>query len=130
MVVVRFCMSKYHIAADQMSPDNLSTAEHIGVQFDKEAQFSNYFHFQNVKLKLIVEHLTGFTSLSHGHYSSKHSDCHLPGHAHRLFLKGAKEEQRFGDFRDDLQRDGYAVIKSAVPRKRADQYAESDLRVS
>jgi hypothetical protein len=40
------------------------------------------------------------------------------------FLRGAKEEQSFGDFRDDLQRDGFAVVKGAVPRERADQYAE------
>lgn len=42
----------------------------------------------------------------------------------KLFLRGAKEETTFGDFRDDLQRDGFAVIKGAVPRERADQYAD------
>lgn len=42
----------------------------------------------------------------------------------KLFLRGAQEEQSFGDFRDDLQRDGFAVVKGAVPRERADQYAE------
>ncbi|KAK3622011.1 hypothetical protein LTR56_022447 [Elasticomyces elasticus] len=41
--------------------------------------------------------------------------------AGRLFLRGAQE---YGDFRDNLQRDGFAVIKGAVPRERADQYAE------
>ena len=30
----------------------------------------------------------------------------------------------FGDFRDDLNRDGYAVIKGAVPRDRADAYSD------
>lgn len=30
----------------------------------------------------------------------------------------------FGDFRDDLLRDGYAVVKGAVPRERAEKYAE------
>ncbi|KAK8078862.1 hypothetical protein PG994_002669 [Apiospora phragmitis] len=30
----------------------------------------------------------------------------------------------YGDWRDDLVRDGYAVIKGAVPRERADQYAD------
>ncbi|KAJ1325430.1 phytanoyl-CoA hydroxylase [Microdochium nivale] len=30
---------------------------------------------------------------------------------------------KFGDFRDDLTRDGYAVVKGAIPRERADQYA-------
>jgi len=44
--------------------------------------------------------------------------------AGKLFLIGAKEESAFGDFRDDLQRDGFAVVKGAVPRERADQYAE------
>jgi hypothetical protein len=28
----------------------------------------------------------------------------------------------FGDFRDDLIRDGYAIAKGAVPRDRADAY--------
>jgi hypothetical protein len=30
----------------------------------------------------------------------------------------------FGDWRDDLARDGYAVIKGAIPRERADKYAD------
>lgn len=42
----------------------------------------------------------------------------------KLFLRGAKEETLFGDFRDDLQRDGFAVVKGAVPRERADKYAD------
>lgn len=42
----------------------------------------------------------------------------------KLFLRGATEERTFGDFRDDLQRDGFAVVKGAVPRERADQYAD------
>lgn len=46
-----------------------------------------------------------------------------PVSSNSLFLRGAKDGQRFGDFRDDLQRDGYALIKGAVPRERADQYA-------
>jgi hypothetical protein len=36
---------------------------------------------------------------------------------------GAK--QSYGDFRDDLLRDGYAVIKGAIPRERADKYADA-----
>jgi hypothetical protein len=44
--------------------------------------------------------------------------------AGKLFLRGAKEESAFGDFRDDLQRDGFAVVKGAVPRENADKYAE------
>lgn len=30
----------------------------------------------------------------------------------------------YGDWRDDLARDGYAVIKGAIPRERADKYAD------
>lgn len=42
----------------------------------------------------------------------------------KLFLRGARAEASFGDFRDDLQRDGFAIVKGAVPRERADTYAE------
>lgn len=31
----------------------------------------------------------------------------------------------YGDWRDDLIRDGFAVIKGAVPRERADKYADA-----
>ena len=31
----------------------------------------------------------------------------------------------YGDWRDDLVRDGYAVIKGAIPRERADKYADA-----
>jgi hypothetical protein len=31
---------------------------------------------------------------------------------------------KYGDWRDDLVRDGYAVIKGAIPRERADKYAD------
>lgn len=30
----------------------------------------------------------------------------------------------YGDWRDDLARDGYVVIKGAIPRERADKYAD------
>jgi hypothetical protein len=30
----------------------------------------------------------------------------------------------YGDWRDDLARDGYAVVKGAIPRERADAYAD------
>jgi hypothetical protein len=33
-------------------------------------------------------------------------------------------DAKFGDWRDDLARDGYAVIKGAIPRERADKYAD------
>lgn len=29
----------------------------------------------------------------------------------------------FGDWQDDLIRDGFAIIRGAIPRERADQYA-------
>lgn len=41
---------------------------------------------------------------------------------HKLFTRGP--DHKYGDFRDGLIRDGYAVIKGAIPRERADQYAE------
>jgi len=40
-----------------------------------------------------------------------------------LYTRG--KDHKYGDFRDDLIRDGYAVIKCAVPRAKADQYAEN-----
>jgi len=39
-------------------------------------------------------------------------------------LKVDGTDPKFGDFRDDLVRDGYAVVKGAVPRERALQYAD------
>lgn len=30
----------------------------------------------------------------------------------------------YGDFRDDLVRNGFAVVKGAIPRERADAYAD------
>lgn len=30
----------------------------------------------------------------------------------------------FGDFRDDLARDGFAVVKGAIPKERALKYAD------
>jgi hypothetical protein len=33
----------------------------------------------------------------------------------------------YNDFRDQLNRDGYAVIKGAIPRDRADRYAHKFL---
>lgn len=38
----------------------------------------------------------------------------------RLFTKGAPVS--YGDFRDDLLRDGFALVKGAIPRERANQY--------
>jgi len=40
---------------------------------------------------------------------------------HKLFTRGA--DHKYGDFRDDLIRDGFAVVKGAIPRERADGYA-------
>jgi hypothetical protein len=42
--------------------------------------------------------------------------------SHKLFTRGA--DHKYGDFRDDLIRDGFAVIKGAIPRERADGYAD------
>ena len=41
----------------------------------------------------------------------------------RLILDGT--DPTFGDWRDDLIQDGYAVIKGAIPRERADKYADA-----
>lgn len=38
----------------------------------------------------------------------------------RLRLDGS--DGYFGDWQDDLIRDGYAVIRGAIPRERADHY--------
>jgi hypothetical protein len=32
--------------------------------------------------------------------------------------------QQFGDWRDDLVRDGYVIVKGAVPREKAEQYGD------
>lgn len=40
-------------------------------------------------------------------------------------LKVDGTDPSYGDWRDDLVRDGYAVIKGAVPRERADKYADA-----
>lgn len=36
----------------------------------------------------------------------------------------SESDKVYGDFRDDLSRDGYAIIKGAIPRERADKYAD------
>jgi hypothetical protein len=41
----------------------------------------------------------------------------------RMALDG--KPSNYGDFRDALNRDGYAVIKGAVPRERADSYSSA-----
>ena len=40
----------------------------------------------------------------------------------RLFSEGA--DVTYGDFRDDLLKNGFAVVKGAVPRDRALKYAD------
>ncbi|KAK1465065.1 phytanoyl-CoA dioxygenase [Colletotrichum paranaense] len=39
-------------------------------------------------------------------------------------MKMDGHDPSYGDWRDDLLRDGYAVIKAAIPRERADGYAD------
>ena len=41
----------------------------------------------------------------------------------RLFSKGT--DVTYGDFRDDLLRDGYAVVKGAIPQQRALAYVDN-----
>lgn len=45
-----------------------------------------------------------------------------PVQQHRMRIDGT--DAKFGDFRDDLARDGYAVVKGAIPRDRALKYAD------
>jgi len=40
-------------------------------------------------------------------------------------LSSSQQKVAFGDFRDDLIRDGYAVVKGAIPRDRADAYGRA-----
>ena len=40
-----------------------------------------------------------------------------------ISLAGAACSGMFGDFRDDLARDGFAVVKGAVPREKAQAVA-------
>lgn len=47
----------------------------------------------------------------------------LPELSHGTF-NGLPKAEPYGDFRDDLSRDGFAVIRGAIPRERADQYAD------
>lgn len=44
-----------------------------------------------------------------------------PAGPNKLF---AQEGVAYGDFRDDLLRDGFVVVKGAIPRERADKYAD------
>lgn len=43
--------------------------------------------------------------------------------ASRMKVDGT--DPTYGDWRDDLVRDGFAVIKGAIPKERADQYANA-----
>lgn len=49
----------------------------------------------------------------------------LRGVTARMALDG--RPTNYNDFRDQLNRDGYAVIKGAIPRERADKYADAFL---
>jgi hypothetical protein len=54
----------------------------------------------------------------------------MPGTQPKLHLSSPQAlkdgvQPTYGDFRDDLIRDGYAVIKGAIPRERADKYADA-----
>ena len=46
----------------------------------------------------------------------------LPVSGYRMQVDG--NDPSFGDWRDDLVRDGYAVVKGAVPPERALKYAD------
>ena len=40
-------------------------------------------------------------------------------------LKVDGTDPKYGDWRDDLVRDGFAVIKGAIPKERAEKYADA-----
>lgn len=44
-----------------------------------------------------------------------------PAGPNKLF---SQPDAKHGDFRDDLLRDGFCVVKGAIPRERADEIAE------
>ncbi|KZL78253.1 phytanoyl-CoA dioxygenase [Colletotrichum tofieldiae] len=44
-----------------------------------------------------------------------------PAGTNKLF---SRKNVTYGDFRDDLVRDGYVVVKGAIPKERADKYGE------
>lgn len=52
--------------------------------------------------------------------SSKHL-VPKPAGPHKLF---SVTSVTYGDFRDDLLRDGYVVVKGAIPRERVEKYGE------
>lgn len=59
--------------------------------------------------------------------ATKHADVSpkslvpKPAGPHKLF---SQKDVTYGDFRDDLLRDGYVVVKGAIPRERVDKYGE------
>lgn len=59
--------------------------------------------------------------------ATKHADASTkslvpkPAGPHKLF---SEKDVNYGDFRDDLLRDGYVVVKGAIPRERVDKYGE------
>lgn len=59
--------------------------------------------------------------------AAKHADISAkplvpkPAGPHKLFVE---EGVTYGDFRDDLRRDGYVVVKGAISLERAEKYGE------
>lgn len=46
----------------------------------------------------------------------------VAGQDDRMKVDGT--DSKYGDWRDDLARDGYAVVKGAIPQERALKYAD------
>lgn len=63
---------------------------------------------------------TTVSATKHAETSSKRL-VPKPAGPHKLF---SEKDVAHGDFRDDLVRDGYVVVKGAIPRERADKYGE------
>lgn len=64
------------------------------------------------------------STIKHEKPTSNKSLQAKPAGPRKLF---AQPGATYGDWRDDLVRDGYAVVKGAIPQERADQYGEEIL---
>ncbi|KAJ5673038.1 hypothetical protein N7507_002165 [Penicillium longicatenatum] len=91
------------------------------------AVIGSFFVYLAVRILLIIKYI--YHQFNHVHYShfdepSQSSSCITSpnvGGPNALRLDG--QDPKYGDFRDDLARDGYAVVKGGVSRERAVQYA-------
>lgn len=62
-------------------------------------------------------------TVSHTIRATAHKKPQIPG-PNKLFAQKGVE---YGDWRDDIVRDGYAVVKGAIPLDRAKKYSDDIL---